>query len=44
MTIQRTESVKEFGGLLNRYTHEPKVLDCEMIFSVYLPPQAVKGN
>ncbi len=44
MTIQRTESVKEFGGLLNRYTHESDVLDCEMTFSVYLPPQATKGN
>ena len=44
MTIQRTESVKEFGGLLNRYTHESDLLDCEMTFSVYLPPQAIKGN
>lgn len=44
MTIQRTETVKEFGGLLNRYTHESDVLDCEMTFSVYLPPQAIKGN
>ncbi len=44
MTIQRTESVKEFGGLLNRYTHQSNVLNCEMNFSVYLPPQAEKGN
>jgi S-formylglutathione hydrolase len=44
MSIQRIESIKEFGGLLNRYTHESKVLDCEMTFSVYLPPQAEKGN
>ncbi len=44
MTIQRIESIKEFGGLLNRYTHGSTVLDCEMTFSVYLPPQAEKGN
>ncbi len=44
MTIQRTESIKEFGGFLNRYTHESAVLDCEMTFSVYLPPQAEQGN
>ncbi|MEE9326661.1 MAG: S-formylglutathione hydrolase [Cocleimonas sp.] len=44
MSIQRIESIKEFGGLLNRYTHESDVLGCEMTFSVYLPPQAEKGN
>ena len=44
MTIQRIESIKEFGGFLNRYTHESAVLNCEMTFSVYLPPQAEKGN
>jgi S-formylglutathione hydrolase len=44
MIIKRTESVKEFGGLLNRYTHDSRVLDCEMTFSVYLPPQAKAGN
>ncbi len=44
MTIQRIESIKEFGGLLNRYTHESEVCNCEMTFSVYLPPQAETGN
>ena len=44
MTIQRTESVKEWGGFLNRYTHKSDVLDCGMTFSVYLPPQAERGN
>ncbi len=44
MTIQQIESIKEFGGLLNRYTHQSTVLNCEMTFSVYLPPQAEKGN
>ena len=34
------ESIKEFGGYLNRYTHDSVVCQCEMTFSVYLPPQA----
>jgi len=44
MSIQRIESIKESGGYLNRYTHDSRVLDCEMTFSVYLPPQAERGN
>lgn len=44
MTIKRFESIKEWGGYLNRYTHDSAVLGCEMTFSVYLPPQAEKGN
>lgn len=44
MTIQSIESIKEFGGFLNRYTHQSTVLDCEMTFSVYLPPQAEKES
>ncbi len=44
MTIQQIESIKEFGGWLNRYTHQSVVQDCEMTFSVYLPPQAEKGK
>ncbi len=44
MSVHRIESIKECGGLLNRYTHQSDALDCEMTFSVYLPPQAEKGN
>ena len=44
MTIKRIESVKEFGGFLNRYTHQSDACNCEMTFSVYLPPQAEQGN
>ena len=44
MTIQRTDSIKEFGGFLNQYTHDSAVLNCEMTFSVYLPPQAEEGD
>ncbi|RVU83973.1 S-formylglutathione hydrolase [Leucothrix sargassi] len=38
--MQQIESVKEFGGYLNRYTHQSSVNNCEMTCSVYLPPQA----
>lgn len=44
MTIQGIESIKEFDGYLNRYTHQSDVCNCEMMFSVYLPPQAKLGN
>lgn len=41
--MQQIESIKEFGGYLNRYTHESAVCQCSMTFSVYLPPQAEQG-
>lgn len=34
------ESIKEFGGYLNRYEHYSDSCHCDMVFSVYLPPQA----
>ena len=44
MSIQLIENIKEFGGYLNRYTHDSSVINGEMTFSVYLPPQAEQGN
>ncbi|MBX2884732.1 MAG: S-formylglutathione hydrolase [Granulosicoccus sp.] len=41
--MKQIESIKEFGGWLNRYTHASSSCNCEMTFSVYLPPQAEKG-
>lgn len=38
--MKEIESIKEFGGFLNRYTHQSETCHCEMTFSVYLPPQA----
>jgi S-formylglutathione hydrolase len=32
-----------FGGLQQRHQHRSEVLDCDMIFAVYLPPQAQAG-
>lgn len=38
--MKQIESVKEFGGFLNRYEHESASCNCTMTFSVYLPPTA----
>lgn len=40
--MKKIESIKEFGGWLNRYQHESDACKCTMTFSVYLPPQAEK--
>ncbi|MCB1667070.1 MAG: S-formylglutathione hydrolase [Porticoccaceae bacterium] len=34
---------KSFGGSQLRYKHLSRVLNCEMVFSVYLPPQVEGG-
>jgi len=38
--MKTIESIKESGGCLNRYMHQSSTCNCEMTFSVYLPPQA----
>ena len=38
--MKEIESIKESGGYLNRYTHDSSSCNCEMTFSVYLPPRA----
>jgi S-formylglutathione hydrolase len=38
--MKQIETIKEFGGYLNRYQHESISCQCKMTFSVYLPPQA----
>jgi S-formylglutathione hydrolase len=40
MSMKQIESIKEFGGWLNRYQHNSTSCNCEMTFSVYLPPKA----
>lgn len=34
---------KMFNGHQERYTHFSETVQCEMTFSIYLPPQALKG-
>ena len=38
--MENTEKVKEFGGWLQRYVHKSASCQCDMTFSVFLPPQA----
>ena len=42
-TIEQIGANQSFAGQQLRYKHQSAVLNCEMTFSIYLPPQAVKG-
>ena len=42
--MKLVESIKEFGGYLQRYTHFSPSCACNMTFSVYLPPQAASQS
>lgn len=35
-------ATKSFGGWLKRYQHVSRSLNCDMVFAIYLPPQAEK--
>jgi len=37
-------STKSFGGWIKRYQHQSSTLNCEMVFGIYLPPQAETGT
>ncbi|RYZ86090.1 MAG: S-formylglutathione hydrolase, partial [Moraxellaceae bacterium] len=39
-TVTKISSTKSFGGWLKRYKHHSATLNCDMIFAIYLPPQA----
>lgn len=39
-TLTEIATNKSFGGWLKRYKHRSISLNCDMIFAVYLPPQA----
>jgi len=38
--MKQIDSIKEFGGQLQRYQHPSSSCNCEMTFSIYLPPLA----
>lgn len=42
-TAERLSANKSFGGWVERYGHRSEVLDCDMEFGVFLPPQAAEG-
>nr|WP_297460730.1 S-formylglutathione hydrolase [uncultured Halomonas sp.] len=43
-TLELVSATKSFGGWIKRYRHHARALDCEMIFAIYLPPQAEEGR
>lgn len=44
MSTENISSNKSFGGWNKQYTHYSEVLDCQMRFAIYLPPQASTGK
>ena len=44
MSLENISSNKSFGGWNKQFTHNSSVLNCDMRFAIYLPPQAEQGN
>ncbi len=44
MTIENVSQAKAFGGWHKQYTHDSTVLNCNMRFAIFLPPNATKSN
>ena len=42
--IELVSANKSFGGWMKRYRHRSQVLHCDMVFGIYLPPQADQGK
>lgn len=44
MTITQTSAAKVHGGWHQQFTHHSAVLQCEMRFAIFLPPQVAEGK
>ncbi|MFT5722469.1 MAG: S-formylglutathione hydrolase [Motiliproteus sp.] len=44
MSIENLSCSKSFAGWLKQYSHHSTALNCQMRFSIYLPPQASNGQ
>src|SRR3954469_22395864 len=44
MTLELVSTVKSFGGSQNVYRHRSRETGTDMVFGVYLPPQAEAGD
>lgn len=42
--MERVSSNASFGGRQERWRHASQLLGCDMVFSVFLPPQAERGS
>lgn len=43
-TLSMISATKSCGGWIKRYKHYSAALNCEMVFGIYLPPQAETGT
>lgn len=43
MSLENLSCQKLFGGWYKRYRHRSNTLNCDMVFSIYLPPQVEQG-
>ena len=43
MSLEQIGANQNFGGQQLRYKHQSATLNCEMTFSIYLPPQVNNG-
>jgi len=44
MSLDNLSCQKSFGGWYKRYGHRSSTLNCDMVFSIYLPPQIELGG
>ncbi len=44
MSLNKISENRSFGGMHQQFTHLSGVLDCEMRFAIFLPPQAYQGK
>ena len=42
--MEQVAENRSFGGRQLRFAHQSQVLNCDMHFSLYLPPQAEQGD
>lgn len=42
--MENTEQIRDSGGWLKRYVHASDTCNCDMTFSIFLPPQAENGK
>ncbi len=42
-TVKPVAAWRSFGGWVRRFQHRSDVLDCDMVFGAFLPPQAKQG-
>ena len=44
MTLHIASANKGFGGWTKHYSHHSELLNCDMRFAIYLPPQTAQGQ